>query len=234
MGNGLFSYENPVMQILMYIGDLIILNFLFLICSAPIFTIGAAQAGMYTAMRVLRDKEDDSSPTAAFFRGFKSGFGKITLAWGLMVLVTLVGCYIAVMAYQYGLSGWLCVIPVVILAWFTAQIPAIHSRFDCKPMQLIRNSWFLIIGHPLRTLGTAILTWLPMGLFLFGEMFTFLSLVPVWCIIYFSLAFLFSQTFLTKPFNTMVEEFNNRQTTAEGGEAAQEPAGEISEAKEEV
>lgn len=227
MSNGVFSYENPVMQVLMYIGDLIILNFLFLICSAPIFTIGAAQAGMYTAMRVLRDKEDDSSPTAAFFRGFKSGFGKVTIAWGLMILATLVVCYIAVMAYQYGLSGWLCAIPVVILAWFAAQIPAIHSRFDCKPMQLIRNSWYLIIGHPLRTLGAAILTWLPMGLFLLGDMYTFLSLVPAWCIIYFSLAFLFSQTFLAKPFNTMVEEFNNRQNT-------QPAVPEMDEAKEEV
>lgn len=211
MSNGIFSYENPVMQVLMYIGDLIILNFLFLICSIPIFTIGAAQAGMYTAMRVLRDKEDDSSPTAAFFRGFKSGFGKVTLAWGMMILIMLVVAYVVIIAYQYGLPLWAGAIPLVLLAWFTAQVPAIHSRFDCKPMQLLRNSWFLIVAHPLRTLGAAILTWLPIGMFLLGELFTFLTLVPVWCIIYFSLAFLFSQTFLAKPFATMVEEFNNRQ-----------------------
>lgn len=216
MSGGIFSYENPVMQILMYIGDMIILNFLFLICSLPIFTIGAAQAGMYTAMRVLRDKEDDSSVTAAFFRGFRSGFGKVTIAWGVTSLITLIVGYFCLCAYAMGLPIWICIVPVVILAWLSAQVTAIHSRFDCKIFELIRNCWFLCIGHPLRTLGVAILTWLPLVVF-FLDGFTFLSLVPAWCTIYFSLAFLFSQTFLAKPFATMIEEFNNRQTPEQNG-----------------
>ena len=219
MSGGLFSYENPIMQILMYIGDLIILNFLYLICSIPLFTIGAAQAGMYTAMRVLRDKEDDSSVTAAFFRGFRSGFGKVTVAWGIMTLVTLLVCYVCVCAYALKLPVWICIIPIVLLAWLSAQITAIHSRFDCKVLELIRNCWFLCVSHPLRTLGVTILTWLPIVIFLWDG-FTFLSLVPAWCIIYFSLAFLFNQTFLAKPFDTMVKEFNRRQTEEQGGESA--------------
>lgn len=210
MSGGIFSYENPIMQILMYIGDLIILNFLFLICSIPIFTIGAAQAGMYTAMRVLRDKEDDSSLTAAFFRGFRSGFGKVTVAWGATSLITLVVGYFCLYAYAMGLPAWICIVPVVLLAWLSSQVTAIHSRFDCKILELIRNCWYLCVSHPIRTLGVAVLTWIPPLVFLMDG-FTFLSLVPAWCVIYFSLAFLFSQTFLTKPFNTMVEEFNKRQ-----------------------
>ena len=221
MSNSPFSYENPVMQMLITVGDLIILNFLFLLCSLPVFTIGAAQAGMYTAMRVMRDKEDDSSLIAAFFRGFKSGFGKVTAAWGVSVLVTALIGYLCMWAYGLGLAAWICIIPVVVLAWFVAQLPAIHSRFDCTPMQLVRNSWFLVIAHPLRTLGVAALVWLPLLAF-FIDAFMFLTLVPLWCVIYFSLAFLFSQTFLAKPFATMVEEFNNRQ------------AAQLDEAKEEV
>ena len=77
----------------MTIGDLVILNVLFLLCCLPIFTIGAAQAGLYTGLRVLADKEDDSSPAAAFFRGFSSGFGKITIVHSLlMVLVLVISC----------------------------------------------------------------------------------------------------------------------------------------------
>lgn len=219
MSGGLFSYENPIMQILMYIGDLIILNFLFLICSVPIFTIGAAQAGMYTAMRVLRDKEDDSSVTAAFFRGFKNGFGKVTIAWGVMTLVTLLVAYVCVCAYAMELPVWICIIPVVLLAWLGAQVTAIHSRFDCKVLELIRNCWFLCVSHPLRTLGVTIFTWLPLVVFLLDG-FTFLSLVPAWCIIYFSLAYLFNQTFLAKPFDVMVKEFNKRQAQQQGEENA--------------
>ena len=83
----LFSYDNKVMQVLMTIGDLVILNILFLLCSIPIVTMGAAQAGLYTAVRVITDKEDDSSPAAGFFRGFKTGFFKITLIWIPFLLI---------------------------------------------------------------------------------------------------------------------------------------------------
>lgn len=210
MSNSPFSYENPVMQTMMTVGDLIILNFLFVFCSLPIFTIGAAQAGMYTAMRVMCDKEDDSSLVKAFFRGFKSGFGKVTVAWGLMNVITAVVAYCSMWCYGFGLPAWACILPVVIIAWFGAQIPAIHSRFDCTAGQLIRNSWFLVIAHPIRTLLTTVLTWLPMVVFLMNA-FLFIKVTPLWCVIYFSLAFLFGQTFLAKPFATMVEEFNNRQ-----------------------
>ena len=42
---GLFSYDSKLMQILNFIGDLIILNVLYLVCCLPVVTIGAAQIG---------------------------------------------------------------------------------------------------------------------------------------------------------------------------------------------
>ena len=65
-----FSYESKPMQILMYIADLVILNVLFVLCSIPIFTIGASHAALYSAIRTLQDPEDDTSVTKAFFAWF--------------------------------------------------------------------------------------------------------------------------------------------------------------------
>lgn len=220
MGN-LFSYDNPIMQILMKIGDLIILNFLFLLSCLPIFTIGAAYAGLYTAMKVMFDKEDDSSLADAYFRGFKNGFKTITLAWGGTMLGMIVIGVVAMYAYAYGLSGWLCLVPVGIFAWYIAQIPAFHSRFGCTARQLIRNIWFLIIAHPLRTLGVAIMTWLPLVLAL-SDLYIFMSMVPIWCTLYFSTTAAFSYGFLKKPFNTLIEHFNATHT----------PEGEVISAEE--
>ena len=87
--NSLFSYENKFMQALMTLGDLIILNLLFLICSLPVVTMGAAQAGLYTAVRTIVDKDDDTAPVKAFFRGFKSGFIKITLVWIPLLIISV-------------------------------------------------------------------------------------------------------------------------------------------------
>ena len=225
MGN-LFSYENPIMQALMKLGDLMILNFIYLGCCIPVFTIGAASAGLYTAMKVMQDPEDDTSLIAAFFRGFKAGFGKVTLAWGMMTLLTLLVCAAGYMGFfAYSRPAWICIVPVVIAAWYSAQIPAFHSRFGCTVWQLIRNVWFLIIAHPLRTLGVAILTWLPFGLLAYGIVFTgdifaFMAMAPIWITLYFGTAWYFSYSFLKKPFEVLIEHFN--KTQAETVEATAE------------
>lgn len=218
MGN-IFSYEHPLMQTLMKIGDLMILNFVYLLSCIPVFTIGAAQAGLYTAMKVMQDPEDDTSLLAAYWRGFKAGFLKITLAWGLLTILTFVVLAASYLGhFAYGLPAWICIIPVVICAWYTAQITAFHSRFGCTVLQLIRNVWFLIIAHPLRTLGVAILTWLPLGLLLYGiyngDIFAFMAAAPIWCTLYFGTAWYFSYMFLKKPFNVLIEHFNQSQAEA--------------------
>ena len=218
--NSIFSYDSPLMQVLTYIGDLIILNFIFLLCCLPVFTIGAAQAGMFTAVRVLSDKEDDSSAVAAFFRGFKSGFGKVTLAWGILFLGFLAMCAVGALAYALQLSVWMCVIPLVIIALFMALVPAFHSRFGCTAMQLIRNCWFFLVAHPLRSLGVAILLWAPLAVLAY-DVYICMMATPVWCTLYFSTAFLFSEMFMRKPFKTLVQEFHDRQA-AEGKEEPEE------------
>lgn len=218
--SNLFSYENPIMQLLMKIGDLMILNFIYIACCFPIFTIGAAQAGLYTAMKVMQDPEDDTSLVAAFFRGFKAGFGKVTLAWGITAVITLLVCAAGYVGhYAYGLPAWICILPIVISAWYTAQIPAFHSRFGCTAWQLVRNVWFLIIAHPLRTLGVSILTWLPLGMFLYGlltgDIFAFMAMAPIWITLYFGTAWYFAYSFLKKPFNVLIEHFNQTQAAVE-------------------
>ena len=230
----IFSYENPVMQILMKLGDLMILNFIFLLCCLPVFTIGAAQAGLYTAMKVMQDPLDDTSLVAAFFRGFKNGFGTITLAWGIMMLLMIGVTALMLGAYMYGLSGWICIVPIALFAWYIAQIPAFHSRFGCSALQLVRNVWFLIVAHPLRTLGVAILTWLPLVLLLLGNLYVFMAMLPVWCTLYYSTACAFSYGFLKKPFNVLIEHFNSTQAEAEKTESLSEGAEALPEAEAEA
>ena len=211
--NKLFSYDSPPMQILMFVGDLIILNVVYLLCCIPIFTIGAAQAGMYTACKVLTDKEDDSSPAAAFFRGFVNGFGTVTLAWGLACLLLAITCWLALVAVYAGAAGWLVLISVALCAIFATLIPAFHSRFGCKWWQLIRNSWFLLFAHPIRSILATALVFFPFAfwaLFIvgFGDVYTPMSLSPIWGTLYFSTAILFANTLLKKPFKTLTEHFN--------------------------
>ena len=47
MLQGLFNYDNPVWRFIGKLGDLIILNVLWLITSIPIVTIGASTTALY-------------------------------------------------------------------------------------------------------------------------------------------------------------------------------------------
>lgn len=209
-----FSYESKPMQILMFLGDLIFLNFAFLFCCIPIFTIGAAQAGLYTAVKVLTDPEDDSSAMAAFFRGFRTGFGKVTLAWGIMTVAVAVVAAAGLTAIGYGAAPWIVAVAVCLVALFQSLVPPFHARFDCTPMQLIRNTWFLLIGHPLRSIAVAAMIWLPVVVFLLDAV-RFMELTPIWGTLYYSTACLFGFTFLKKPFSTLIQHFNETHADPE-------------------
>lgn len=204
----LLHYDSPVMTILGRIGDLILLNFIYLLCCIPLFTIGAAQAGLFRATRVLQDPEDDSSVINAFFKGFTDGFGKVTIAWGIMGLLFVFVSYCCITGYIMKLLPlWLCITPVCIVALYQAMIPAFHSRFDCSVKQLLRNPWFLIVTHPLRSIGVAVLIWLPVLVFLLLGMYIFMATGPVLITLYYSTAFLFGYKFLKKPFGLILEDF---------------------------
>ena len=54
----LFDWDSPLIQTLNKVSDLIILNFLVLLSSIPVVTIGAAQAALYdVTRRMLRQEE---------------------------------------------------------------------------------------------------------------------------------------------------------------------------------
>ena len=73
MLQGLFNYDNPVWRFIGKLGDLILLNILWTICSIPIFTIGASTTAVYyVTLKLVRD--EDSSTIKGFFHSFKSNF----------------------------------------------------------------------------------------------------------------------------------------------------------------
>ena len=202
----------------MTIGDLVILNVLFLLCSLPIFTIGAAQAGLYTGLRVLVDKEDDSSPAAAFFRGFTSGFGKITIVHSLLLVLVLVISYMSALVYMQkqgaGLAVWISLVSILISTILPSVIYIFHSRFSCTAFQLFRNAWLLFLAHPLRCALVALLTWSPIYIALI-DLQIFILATPVFITVYFSFASLLSNSLMKKPFQDLIQMFNEKNQIPE-------------------
>lgn len=208
----LFSYDNKVMQVLMTVGDLVVLNVLFVLFSLPIVTMGAAQAGLFTAVRVITDKEDDSSPVKAFFRGFKTGFLKITLVWIFFMFLIVASLW----AF-FGAQGAIKIVALIgfcIVAIFEMLVMMFHARFDCTPLQLFRNATLLFLAHPLRVIPAAFLSWLTVFLMLYDP-YSFMALGVIILTLFISVTHLISYALLHKPFQELVQMANEKANPQE-------------------
>ncbi|MBE6925878.1 MAG: DUF624 domain-containing protein [Ruminococcaceae bacterium] len=202
---GLFNYESRFIQSIMMLADILILNVLYLLFSLPLFTIGAAQAGLYTGFRVLLDADDDSSCAAAFLRGFKNGFTVITPVWLLLTAVAaLIGAiYFTVPAYALRivlLSGFCIVIVIQTLS------PIYHSWFSCTRRQLMQNAFYLLAAYPLRALGSVLLIWAPVLLF-FINAHVFMELANLLLFFWYAVAGIFSVLLMKKPYTLSKAHF---------------------------
>ena len=122
MLQGLFNYDNPVWRFIGKLGDLIILNVLWIVCSIPIFTIGASTTAVYyVTLKMVRDEED--STIKSFFRSFKSNFKQATAIWLILLAAG------AVLAFANGSTG-----DGIIM---DQRISRFSAGFQCFPEGLI-------------------------------------------------------------------------------------------------
>ena len=79
-----FSYDSPFSQILLKLAWSCYLNLLWLICSIPVFTIGASTAALYAVtLKIVREREGNL--TGQFFRAFRENFRQATVLWLILL-----------------------------------------------------------------------------------------------------------------------------------------------------
>lgn len=219
----LFSYDSKFSQTLMYVADLCILNVVFVLCCIPIFTIGAAQSALYSAIRTLQDPEDDTAPVKAFFKAFRTDFKTITLAWGLGFLVILavavVFCLVLALAQsQASAPVWMCAVALCLLIVVHTQIPLFHARFGCTVWQLVRNSFFLCLAHPIRAILLAVLVWLPVIAMYFMDLLMLMTSSLVWLLLYYAVALMLGFNLMKKPYKELIEKAKGETPESEAAE----------------
>lgn len=115
----LFSLDNPFIQLLMKVGDMILANFLFLACCLPIVTIGASLAALQKVMQNLVF-ERENGVFRSFFKAFRENFKQSTVLWLLLAVfaVGMAANYLLIMAYLSGTAAMIlkCVVGVAVIA----------------------------------------------------------------------------------------------------------------------
>lgn len=203
----LFNLENTFFQFLTRVGDLILVNCLFLICSLPIVTIGAATAGLH---KVTQDMvtEEDKGVFKTFFRAFAGNFKQATASW-LAVLAILIGMgcnFLLVTVYFTGTLALVlkCVLGVIIgimLAVVSYLFPLI-VRYDNTLREHVINSGVLAVVKLPRTIGMMFLNILPV-LIAVVSLQTFFSTFVFWITVGFGFTSYLSSTLLAPVFKEM-------------------------------
>ena len=168
----LFNLESPLMQMLTRVGDMILLNAMFLVCSIPVFTMGASLAALHKMLQQVVN-ESDTGTVKGFFKAFRANFKQATGLWliVLLVIVSLFCDYLLVVTYFSGseavkwMLGLLAVLAVLVACVCVYMIPLL-VRYENSLRQHLSNAIILSVIKLPRTIGLLILTFLPVIIFL--------------------------------------------------------------------
>lgn len=84
-----FNIDSKLWKFFDYVGDLVILNLLFLLTSIPIVTMGASITAMDAVLFRLKEKRSDSV-AKEYFGAWKENFKNSTILWvGFLVFVVM-------------------------------------------------------------------------------------------------------------------------------------------------
>ena len=159
-----FSLDSPLMKFLTKLADLLILNLAFVVCSLPVFTLGASFTGMYyVTLKMIKNEEGDV--LKQFWRSFKQNFKQATLIWLVMLAIALLlGFDIFYMSQMNYPTVIKVLIFVFIFIWMLVLLHAfpLLSRFDNTIKNTLKNSVIIALTHMPKTVLMILMTFVNM------------------------------------------------------------------------
>lgn len=159
----IFRLDGPVFLVMNGIGDLVVLNLLFLFFSIPLITLGASYQAM-NAVLIKMIRKEEPPIFRQFMRAFRNSFFQSTKVWlfflfcGIVLAADMLLSRSMMPPFQV-IFFYLCGCFLVLLFGCFLYSFLLIARFDNSSRQTIKNSLFLMIAHGPRTVGM-IFTWI--------------------------------------------------------------------------
>ncbi|MBO0589051.1 YesL family protein [Sporosarcina sp. E16_8] len=176
----LFEMEGPIYRFLSRMGQLMVLNGIFILFSLPIITIGASSTALY-AVTLKMVRNEDEGVYSGFIQAFKRNLKQSTLIW----IVLLAAGFILLLDYNYlqsykGASISLVKLSLLIftclyLLLLILTFPYV-ARFDNTVRKTVVNVMKITIVNPFQTIPVLIYSIVPILLMLLSPQFFILVL----------------------------------------------------------
>lgn len=162
----LLNEDNVVHVFLNKLGDIVIANLLFILCSIPVITIGPALTALYHCM-MRTVKGNNNGTTRTFFRAFKENFKQSLIVW-LLILAAGIVLVLNIRFLLHSGSGtaqilfYLSVGVLTLLVIFSLYIFPVIATFANTLGALCRNAFLLAFMHFPTTIAMAVISIFPL------------------------------------------------------------------------
>lgn len=175
-------YDNPIMNTLRFITDIVLLNILFVVCSIPIVTIGASLTSLY-AVTMQMVRKESPSVSNEFFQAFKKNFKQSTVLWLLTAVIGVIigldiyfirnglvnGFFEKLLIIVLGIAGLLLATGLVYLYPYIA-------RFVNTTKEYLKNSFIIgVMNFPFTIMLISSIALLIAGFVNYTQIFTYSS-----------------------------------------------------------
>lgn len=191
----LLSPDSKFAQVMTSVGEMMLLNICWILASLPLFTIGAANAAMYTVLG-RRLRSEGSGTVVPFFKAFRKNLKMGTLFWVAQAFISVSLTMILVLPLPKLLKGIAAILLVLVTAVLGLIYPQI-ARFRNRWFSYLRNGVILLVLKFGWVMLNLLLILLPVLLFLLMPV-EFLQWSILWLLFGFSLLFYLSAKLMVK------------------------------------
>lgn len=152
----IFDIDSPMMRFLSKMADLMILNFLMVLCCIPVITAGAGFTGMhYVLLKMVRNEEGYIA--RGFFKSFKENFRQATVIW--LIILVFIGVFVGDwLIFNFSSLQFPKALVIFLMALFMMVCMVICyvfpmlSRFENTIFNTLKNALFMAILSMPKTL----------------------------------------------------------------------------------
>lgn len=200
-----FGIDNPFFAFMGRVGDILILNILFVITSIPVVTIGMSLSAMYRVTLRMARKECNYV-AKEYFRACREEWKKSTVIW----LIILVSGGVLVFDVTVGKDMWNALniaVGALFFIWgmlFT-YVFAVQARFENTVKNIFKNALYMAVRHFPFTVIMMVLNAIPAVCILFGSM-TMALATPIYVAAGFTVTARINSIFLNRIFRKYAPE----------------------------